>query len=53
MVAVYELDENRLIKASREYLDMIDLMQKFGVAWDEGRLPERKPRRVSIELPVS
>jgi|GEM_PF-4118451 len=51
--AVYERDENRLIKAWREYLDMIDLMQKLGVAWNEGRLPEGEPQRVGIELPVS
>jgi limonene-1,2-epoxide hydrolase len=34
MVAVYELDENGLIKAWREYLDMADLTRKMGVAED-------------------
>jgi limonene-1,2-epoxide hydrolase len=31
MVAVYELDENGLIKRWREYLDMADLTRKMGV----------------------
>lgn len=38
MVAVYELDENGLIKAWREYLDMVDLMQKMGVGTDDGAI---------------
>ncbi len=32
MVAVYELDDDGLIKAWREYLDMDDLNKKMGVA---------------------
>src|SRR5208282_3841705 len=31
MVAIYELDENGLIKRWREYLDMADLTKKMGV----------------------
>jgi limonene-1,2-epoxide hydrolase len=31
MVAIYELDENGLIKRWREYLDMADLTRKMGV----------------------
>jgi limonene-1,2-epoxide hydrolase len=31
MVAVYELDEQGLIRRWREYLDMADLMKKMGV----------------------
>jgi limonene-1,2-epoxide hydrolase len=38
MVAVYELDENGLIKAWREYLDMVDLMQKMGVGTNDGAI---------------
>lgn len=30
MVAIYELDENGLIRRWREYLDMMDLLQKQG-----------------------
>ena len=30
MVAIYELDENGLIKRWREYLDMADLTRKMG-----------------------
>lgn len=30
MVAIYELDENGLIKRWREYLDMMDLLKKQG-----------------------
>ncbi|MDB6061501.1 MAG: limonene,2-epoxide hydrolase [Verrucomicrobiaceae bacterium] len=34
MVAVYELDENGLIKAWREYLDTADLAKKTGITPD-------------------
>jgi limonene-1,2-epoxide hydrolase len=34
MVAVYELDDQGLIKAWREYLDMADLTRKMGVGED-------------------
>jgi limonene-1,2-epoxide hydrolase len=30
MVAIYELDENGLIRRWREYLDMADLTRKMG-----------------------
>jgi limonene-1,2-epoxide hydrolase len=36
MVAIYELDENGLIKRWREYLDMADLMRKKGSDGDTG-----------------
>ena len=41
MVAVYELDQDGLIKSWREYLDMMDLNQKMGV---EINLPANSAR---------
>lgn len=43
MVAVYELDEQGLIKAWREYLDTADLAKKKGVSLDQVGGPQLQP----------